>query len=66
MINERDLELQYHYDTGNTATTDDEVTSEYSRVFYDWCIEKLLLELNKNFENENIRVPEKFNLEENC
>ena len=63
MITERDLEMQYQSDTGNVATIDGKVTSGYSRGFYDWCVDKLLLELNKNFENEINRKHQNFILD---
>lgn len=60
MITQKDLELQYHRDTGTSPFRND---VSYTQDFYNWCVEKLLLELNKNFENEINRKPQNFTLE---
>lgn len=54
MITERDLEMQYQSDTGNVATVDGKTTSGYTRGFYDWCLEQLLILKNKENEKDNL------------
>lgn len=63
MLTERDLEEKYHKDTGNYATDGNRVTGSYTRGFYDWCVENLLLEYNKKLTDENKREIKEFKLE---
>lgn len=52
MITEKDLEMQYQSDTGNIALIS--ATSGYTRGFYDWCLDQLLILKNKENEKDNM------------
>lgn len=49
-ITEKDLELQFQSDTGLSAHK--RVTDSYSRGFYDWCLEQLLILKNMKTKDE--------------
>ena len=51
MITEKDLEMQYQSDTGNFATNNGKVNSGYTRGFYDWCLDQLLILKNQKDES---------------
>lgn len=57
MITDRDLELEYLRDTGQSPKTD----VYYTRGFFGWCLDQLLILKNK--ENEKIE-PKEFHLGE--
>lgn len=62
MITEKDLELQYHKDTGEEAYFNGKITLGYTRGFYDWCLDQLIILKNK--ENELKSEQTKFHLGE--
>lgn len=57
---ERDLELEYQKDTGNDPNRGS--TGGYTRGFYDWCLDQLIIFKNK--ENETKSEQREFHLGE--
>lgn len=52
---EKDLEQQYQNDTGENAYNDGKITRGYTRGFFNWCLDQLIIAWNKDTEKDDTK-----------